>query len=101
MQRSLEWLAYYITIYFIWLADIRDGSERKATAKLLKYLRCIQEQYQKNLDEQIDQEILSDVAKHLHNWDTKCDLLELDYKEVRVIKEESSSFLSQRYYYSS
>ena len=74
--------------------DIRGGSE--ATEKLRRYMCSIQEQYQKNLDEQIDQEIICDVAKYLHNWDTKYDLLKLDYDEVKVIKEENSSVMSQR-----
>ena len=67
----------------------KDGS--KATAKLQKYISDIQEQYQKHLDEQIDSEIICDVAKHLHSWDAKYNLLNLDYDKVKVIKEENSS----------
>ena len=74
----------------------KDGGESKATAKLLNYLSSIQEQYQNNLEEQIDQEIICDVAKDLHNWDTKYDLFELDFGEMKVIKEENSSAVLQR-----
>ena len=73
----------------------------RASTKLQNYISSIQEQYQKNLERQIDQEILYDVARHLHNWETKYDFLELDYNEVKVIKEENSSIHSQRYYYNS
>ena len=85
---------YTLFINLILFVDIRGGSE--ATEKLQRYVCSIQEQYQKNLDEQIDQEIICNVAKHLHNWDTKYDLLKLDYDEVKVIKEENSSVRSQR-----
>ena len=74
----------------------KDGSESKPTAKLLNYLSSIQEHYQKNLEEQIDQEVICDVAKYLHGWDTKYHLLELDFGEMKVIKEENSSAISQR-----
>ena len=74
----------------------KDGGESKATAKLLNYLSNIKERYQKNLEEQIDEEIICDVAKHLRGWDTKYDLLELDFDEVKVIKEDNSSAISQR-----
>ena len=81
----------------MWCIEItRDGGESKATAKLLKYLSSIQEQYQKNLEEQIDEEIICDVAKHLHGWDTKYDLLVLDFDEMKVINEDNSSAISQR-----
>ena len=74
----------------------RIEDDSKATAKLQKYISSIQEQYQKNLEEPIDEEIICAVAKNLHNWDTKYDLLMLVYDEMKNIKEENSSVLSQR-----
>ena len=82
----------------IWFVDTtRYGDDSKSSTKLRKYISSIQEQYQKNLEEQIDKEIIHVVAKKLHNWDVKCDLLELDYNEVKDIKEENSSVSLQRY----
>ena len=76
--------------------NTRNEDDSKASAKLRKYISRIQEQYQNNLDTQIDQKIIRAVAKHLRGWDTKYDLLELDYDEVRDIKEENSSVDLQR-----
>jgi len=64
--------------------------------KLQNYLGKISEQYQKNLDEQIDQEIICETAKSLNDWDAKYDLLELDYDEVKVIKKDNDSVILQR-----
>ena len=74
----------------------KDGGESRATTKLLNYLSSIEEQYQKNLEEQIDEEVICDVANYLHGWDTKYDLLDLGFDEVKVIKEDNSSAISQR-----
>ena len=90
-----------IVCLFHWFVDIRDDRESKATAKLQNYIGIIQKQYQKNLDGQIDQEVLCDVAKNLRSWHTKYNLLELDYDEVKVIQEDNSSAISQRKLYNS
>ena len=74
----------------------KDGGESKTTANLRIYLSSIQEKYQENLEEQIDQEIVYDIAKTLQNWEANYDLLKLDLDEVKVIKEKNSSVLSQR-----
>ena len=98
MFNSIDMLALcLIELYLDLVIDItRNEDDSKATAKLQKYISSIQEQYQKNLEEPIDEEILCAVAKSLHNWDTKYDLLKLVYDEMKNIKEENSSVLSQR-----
>ena len=90
-------VSLYELNFLLCIEITKDGGESKATAKLLNYLSSIQEQYQKNLEEQIDQEIICDLGKGLHSWDTKYDLFELDFDEMKVIKEENSSAISQRY----
>ena len=64
--------------------------------KLKNYLSQIPEQFHKNLDEQIDDEIVCDIAKSLSGWSEKYDLLELSYDGVKDIKMENSSAKSQR-----
>ena len=95
---TLELIAYRLIIscLFVWFVDIRGERESRATAKLQHYKRRIQKQYQKILDRQIDQVVICDVAKNLHNWHTKYNLLELNYNEVKVIQEDNPSAISQR-----
>ena len=84
-----------MTAYSKWFVDTGNGN--RANTKLQKYISSIQKHYQKNLEGEIDQEIICEVAKYLQNWDTKYDLLELIYCEVKIIKEENvSSVISQR-----
>ena len=88
---------HIITVNLIWFVDTtRNGDSSKASAKLQKYISRILEKYEKNLEEQIDKEVIRVVAKNLHNWDAMYDLFELDYNEVKDIKEENSSVSLQR-----
>ena len=75
---------------------MRGRGWKKATLKLKKYLSAIKEQYKKNLEKQVDEKIVCEIARKMHDWDTKYDLLELDCDEVNVIKEENSSVKLQR-----
>ena len=88
---------FFLMNEICWCIEItKDAGESKGTAKLQSYLSSIHDRYQKNLEEQIDQEVICDVAKDLHGWDAKYDLLELNFGEVKVIKEDNSSAILRR-----
>ena len=64
---------------------------------LKNYLSQIPEQFHKNLDELIDEEIICMVADSLkEDWSARYDLLKLTFNELRDIQEENTLAQSQR-----
>ena len=76
---------------------VQDQIENNMESENLKYyLSQIPEQFHKNLDEQIDDEILCKTAECLTGWIYKYDLLELTHKGMKAIELDNNSAESQR-----
>ena len=90
---------YLIIAYLSCVVEIaQDETENNRESENLKYyLNQIPEQFHKNLDEQIDDEILCKTAENLTGWRYKYDLLEFNNDdEMKRIEIDNNSAESQR-----
>ena len=89
---------YLIIAYLSCVVEIvQDQIENNRESENLKYyLSLIPERFHKNLDDEIDDEILSKTAESLTGWIYKYDLLELNHNEMEGIKFDNDSAESQR-----
>ena len=89
---------YLIITYLSCVVEIvQDQIENNRESENLKYyLSQIPERFHENLDEEIDDEILSKTAESLTGWIYKYDLLELNDDEMKAIKSDNDSAESQR-----
>ena len=89
---------YLLITYLLCVVEIvQDQIEKNRESENLKYyLSQIPEQFHKNLDEEIDDNILCKSAESLAGWRYKYDLLDLNDSEMKRIEQDNDSAELQR-----